>query len=314
MVIDDENLDAYDKATYGAICKYANVETGVCYPSLTTLAKKAGCGKKRVIKSINNLVNAGYIKKERRRGDNYENKSNLYKVIDLAYIKNALEYAQTKGKAELEQKIQERLQKHPIPDYEELNAIVAGQEDSSIPQQLGVVSQKHHPSISQTQELELQNYNYLNKEEEKENSLKKKFLEVFRQELVNYQLQRLKTFVDKLGLEVVLYGIEEAMLYGAKSFKYIIVMLKDWTSRGLNSLEKVKSFMDKPKGFGNQAKVRVNYGFTKVAKASTAVRGSNKFDSSKYESEGRAEISSDYFRKVKEMLMGVKGEKLAVQS
>lgn len=128
LVIKDKNLGAYDKATYGAINSYADTNTGLCYPSLSTLTERAGCSKQRLIKSIKNLVNAGYIKKEKRKNDSKVNKSNIYKVIDLSYIHNAKNQAEKLDKKyntkEITKAIEKRLQKHPVPSYEEINSIL----------------------------------------------------------------------------------------------------------------------------------------------------------------------------------------------
>ena len=125
LVIMDKNLDAYDKVTYGAICKFADSNTGISYPSLTTLQKLASCSMPRLIKSIDNLEKAGYIKRKKRlrQNKNGGNKSNIYKVIDLSYISNAKKYAKENNNKKMLKKLNNRLEKHPIPTEEEITKI-----------------------------------------------------------------------------------------------------------------------------------------------------------------------------------------------
>ena len=69
LAFEDDNLDSYDKLIYAVISKYSDMDTGICYPSLKTIAEKASCSKDRAIKSIKHLKQAGYIKVKNRKDD-----------------------------------------------------------------------------------------------------------------------------------------------------------------------------------------------------------------------------------------------------
>lgn len=80
--LEDNRLDTYDKLTYVILSKFTNIKTNQCYPSLKTLKKLVRCSKPRLIKSLNNLIKRGYIRKERRQTE-YGDTSNLYTILDL---------------------------------------------------------------------------------------------------------------------------------------------------------------------------------------------------------------------------------------
>ncbi|KEK24728.1 helix-turn-helix domain-containing protein [Bacillus gaemokensis] len=80
-VIDNGDLDVYAFKTYAVIARYANKETKSAFPSLNTLAKKVGCGKKKIIECIKILVEKKYIAKTTRKDDKGDNLSNLYHLL-----------------------------------------------------------------------------------------------------------------------------------------------------------------------------------------------------------------------------------------
>ncbi|MEW9578970.1 helix-turn-helix domain-containing protein [Bacillus toyonensis] len=85
-VIDNGELDVYAFKTYAVIVRYANKKTRSAFPSLNTLAKKVGCGKKKIIECIKTLVEKGYISKTLRRDDKGDNLSNLYHLLPTSSI------------------------------------------------------------------------------------------------------------------------------------------------------------------------------------------------------------------------------------
>ena len=66
LIMDNENperiLQHGDKVVYAAIRRYMNEETRVCYPSISKIKQKAGCGQTKVEEAIKRLVQAGFIK------------------------------------------------------------------------------------------------------------------------------------------------------------------------------------------------------------------------------------------------------------
>ena len=65
-VLDDENLETIPKLVFCIISRHANRD-GTAFPSLTRIAKKAGCSRSSVQEAIKALSTAGYLVKESRR-------------------------------------------------------------------------------------------------------------------------------------------------------------------------------------------------------------------------------------------------------
>ncbi|MFW6025574.1 MAG: helix-turn-helix domain-containing protein [Candidatus Woesearchaeota archaeon] len=126
LVITDKKLDAFDKTTYGAICKFADSGSGIAYPSYKTLQELIPCGSQRLAKSIKNLVKAGYLIKKKRKSTRKDggHESNIYKVVDLSHISKALKRAKDNKNKKMETMIKERLDRKPIPDEDEIMDIV----------------------------------------------------------------------------------------------------------------------------------------------------------------------------------------------
>jgi len=75
------DADISDRAVriYGLLARYADSETGKCFPSRETLAKRARCHVRSVGRAIEELIAVGAIQRfQRRDGDGW--KSNLYVV------------------------------------------------------------------------------------------------------------------------------------------------------------------------------------------------------------------------------------------
>lgn len=66
-----DNLDPKDQYIYVIIKSFENEETKECFPSIQTIAEKAGTSAPTVIDSINRLESTGYIKREKRGRRNY---------------------------------------------------------------------------------------------------------------------------------------------------------------------------------------------------------------------------------------------------
>ena len=247
LVIDDENLSAYDKATYGAICKYADSKTGICYPSLKTLSKKAGCSKPRLIKSIKNLIEAGYIKKEKRQNEKKGNINNIYKVIDLSYLNQAIQYAKENNNEKLFNKIKTRLDSHPIPDYQEITTLVNEIDKGSKSDLQGVVNEINNPSKRDLHELEPSNYIKTEEEDARAkrkkipDKIKQKFDQVFNRELsVELYEKMLKLYSDQ---KILLKALKVAEEKGDKPC-YMLEILSDWQNKGLTSVSSVNTYLE----------------------------------------------------------------------
>jgi hypothetical protein len=80
-VLDDENLTAHDVLVYATIARYADVNTGVAWPSRKTVAEQARCDIKTVDRCVSRLVDAGFLEKHKRRNEAGE--SNVYVVHEI---------------------------------------------------------------------------------------------------------------------------------------------------------------------------------------------------------------------------------------
>ena len=80
-VLDHELLTAHDVLVYATIARYADVTTGLAWPSRQTVAQNARCDIKTVDRSVTRLVAAGFLEKHKRKTQLGE--SNLYIVHEI---------------------------------------------------------------------------------------------------------------------------------------------------------------------------------------------------------------------------------------
>ena len=80
-VLDDERVTATMLAVYVALASFAAYETGKAWPSLTTLASKAGCDRSTVKRQLTLLEEAGFVRRLQRRTGN-RNLSTVYYVCE----------------------------------------------------------------------------------------------------------------------------------------------------------------------------------------------------------------------------------------
>ena len=87
-VLDDETLTAHDVLVYATIARYADVTTGVAWPSRATVAAQARCDIKTVDRCVTRLVAAGFLEKHKRRNELGE--SNVYVVHEIVARQDTL--------------------------------------------------------------------------------------------------------------------------------------------------------------------------------------------------------------------------------
>jgi hypothetical protein len=87
-VLDDETLTAHDVLVYATIARYADVTTGVAWPSRATVAQNARCDIKTVDRCVTRLVAAGFLEKHKRRNELGE--SNVYVVHEIVARQDTL--------------------------------------------------------------------------------------------------------------------------------------------------------------------------------------------------------------------------------
>lgn len=88
-ILENEELSGTAKLVYALLCKYANADTGQCYPSHQTLSKLAGVSKPTLIKALGQLESAQYISIKKRTEGN-QRLTNLYTILGTGGSKAAL--------------------------------------------------------------------------------------------------------------------------------------------------------------------------------------------------------------------------------
>lgn len=84
-VMDDDSLSAHARLCYWVLCRYANTESGECFPAQDTIATKAKISRSSVQRGLMELADAGYITIETREREDGSHKvsSNLYTMLDF---------------------------------------------------------------------------------------------------------------------------------------------------------------------------------------------------------------------------------------
>ncbi|HFL3159006.1 TPA: helix-turn-helix domain-containing protein [Clostridioides difficile] len=82
-LVDREDLGVYEKMAYMVMARYSDDESS-CFPSLSLISKKMGCGITTVKKTINSLEEKNLIIKVHRKVKNKkENDTNVYYIMSL---------------------------------------------------------------------------------------------------------------------------------------------------------------------------------------------------------------------------------------
>lgn len=66
-VVMSGQLSVYELAVYLVLCAYADSREGTCFPSYQTIARKAGCSRRKAIDAVARLESLGLIRKEVRK-------------------------------------------------------------------------------------------------------------------------------------------------------------------------------------------------------------------------------------------------------
>ncbi|MDB3082957.1 hypothetical protein C4097_00070 [Clostridioides difficile] len=82
-LVDREDLTVYEKMAYMVLARYSDNKSS-CFPSLSLISKKMGCGITTVKKTINSLEEKKLIMKACRKVENKkENDTNIYYIMSL---------------------------------------------------------------------------------------------------------------------------------------------------------------------------------------------------------------------------------------
>ena len=69
-MLSDENIKSTSVRVYLALDSFADNKTRVCYPSINSLAEKLNINRRTVIRSLNELIENGYVRKSKRSSKN----------------------------------------------------------------------------------------------------------------------------------------------------------------------------------------------------------------------------------------------------
>ena len=72
-LFNDKNIDKFDVILYGLIEYLSGNEKRICTASNNTLASHLDCSKRTIIRSIDKLVDYGYLKRENKQAPNNKN-------------------------------------------------------------------------------------------------------------------------------------------------------------------------------------------------------------------------------------------------
>lgn len=139
-----------------------------------------------------------------------------------------------------------------------------------------------HVENPQEENPTLMNNDLINNDFKEDDEIGEEYEKTFGQAIGDNKLKIIKTYLKKTSIEVIKYAFVIARKNGAETFRYIIVLLEDWTSNKLDTVEKVKVYL-------------------KGAKSEIKVNRPPLFDSSKYEGSD-APPEENYFDNIKKML------------
>jgi hypothetical protein len=92
IIVDEygEKIGAIGVAIYNVLARHADRQTGICYPSIGTIAKKLALGRTTVKKYLRILLNHSLIAISSRLSNEGDPTSNCYMLLDLSPEKIAL--------------------------------------------------------------------------------------------------------------------------------------------------------------------------------------------------------------------------------
>lgn len=217
IVLEDKELDTYEKLTYVMLSKFADNGTGQCFPSRRTLYELVGCSDRKLDQSIKKLIEKGYIKKKNRKNGK-KNNTNVYLVRDIEDIKKEIKSKKQGSECDS-----------------------LGGEPHSLGGEYG------------SQRTNLLNYINLTKiEEEESHKLSKKsknrYKHVFNRDLSLELEQEILSIYDNENI------INYCLLLAEKKAdkpNWILKTLKDWKQRRLKTIDDIENYQKERKNNSN---------------------------------------------------------------
>lgn len=90
-LIDRDDLTTYEKIIYIVLARHSN-DGSCCFPSYKTIADKAGCSDRTVMKTIDSLEEKKLILKEKRKTSKNKQMSNMYYIMSVKNLGIISEY------------------------------------------------------------------------------------------------------------------------------------------------------------------------------------------------------------------------------
>lgn len=95
-IFDDSGISPFEKLVYCGLRRYADTETGKCFPSLKTVATMIGVSRKTIQRALDGLTAKGWISRTLRRE---EGKKEYTSTLYTIFISRNRDTSFTKGMA-----------------------------------------------------------------------------------------------------------------------------------------------------------------------------------------------------------------------
>lgn len=121
-LFNDKNIDKFDVILYGLIEYLSGNEKRICTASNNTLASYLDCSKRTIIRSIDKLVDYGYLKRENKQAPN--NKNITHRELKPSVINDATLVTNMTKPSDINDTLKELYKKNYIKeDIKELSNI-----------------------------------------------------------------------------------------------------------------------------------------------------------------------------------------------
>ena len=149
-VIMSGQLTAYEIAVYVTLCAYASNMDRSCFPSYSTLARRAGCCRSTAIRAIARLEELGFIEKQNQSSKAGDSTSNLYTIktaVTIQKDKSSSEPVSSDGNKSVDNLLTTAGE---VPDSA---GAVCDTDQGGVSNTLPPVYDVHHPGVPDTPEL-----------------------------------------------------------------------------------------------------------------------------------------------------------------
>lgn len=152
-------LTAYEIAVYVTLCAYASNTDRSCFPSYSTLARRAGCCRSTAIRAIARLEELSFIEKQNQFSKAGDSTSNLYTIktaVTVQKEKTSSEPVPSEKSEPVEKSVDNLLTTGG--EAFDSEGVVCDTDHGGVSDTLPPVYGIHHPGVPDTPELYLDNY------------------------------------------------------------------------------------------------------------------------------------------------------------